>query len=93
MPVPVALTFAVDRRARLIPDGHAARESRDPSVLGRRARRRESPLKFELLDAYAGVNTIAIHYRSVGHKYVVEVIELNEQRHAIRGSACRGGDA
>ena len=56
MPVPVALTFAVDRRARLIPDGHAARESRDPSVLGRRARRREFPLKFELLDTYAGVN-------------------------------------
>lgn len=46
------------------------------------------PLKFELLDAYAGVNTVAIHYRSVGHKYVVEVIEFNEQRVAIRGSAC-----
>jgi len=51
------------------------------------------PLKFELIDVYVGVNTVAIHYRSVGHKYVVEVIEVNEQRLAIRGSACRGADA
>jgi ketosteroid isomerase-like protein len=51
------------------------------------------PLKFELIDAYAGVNTVAIHYRSVGHKYVVEVIEFNEHRLVIRGSACRGADA
>jgi hypothetical protein len=51
------------------------------------------PLRFELIDVYAGVNTIAIHYRSVGRKYVVEVIEFNEQRRAIRGSACQGADA
>src|SRR3954467_5786754 len=30
------------------------------------------PLQFELIDAYAGVSTIAIHYRSGGRKYVVE---------------------
>jgi hypothetical protein len=51
------------------------------------------PLRFELIDAYADVNTIAIHYRSIGRKYVVEVIEFNEQRRAIRGSACHGADA
>ncbi|WP_394842111.1 nuclear transport factor 2 family protein [Pendulispora brunnea] len=51
------------------------------------------PLHFELIDAYAGVNTVAIHYRSVGRKYVVEVIEFDEQRRAIRGSACYGADA
>lgn len=51
------------------------------------------PLVFELIDAYAGVNTVAIHYRSVGRKYVVEVIEFDAQRRAIRGSACRGADA
>jgi ketosteroid isomerase-like protein len=50
-------------------------------------------LKFELIDAYAGVNTIAIHYRSVGHKYVIEVIDFNGHRLAIRGTACRGADA
>lgn len=51
------------------------------------------PLEFELIAAYAGVNTLAIHYRSVGRKYVVEVIEFDEQRRAIRGSACQGADA
>jgi len=33
------------------------------------------PLHFELLDAYGGVNTVAIHYRSVGRRHVIEVIE------------------
>jgi ketosteroid isomerase-like protein len=50
------------------------------------------PLTFELLGAYAGVGTVAIHYRSVGRKYVVEVIELDAERRAIRGSACHGAD-
>ncbi len=50
------------------------------------------PLTFELLGAYAGVETVAIHYRSVGRKYVVEVIELDAERRAIRGSACHGAD-
>ena len=48
------------------------------------------PLAFELIDAYGGVSTVAIHYRSVGRKYVVEVIELDDGRRAIRGSACHG---
>ena len=48
------------------------------------------PLCFELIDAYAGVNTVAIHYRSVGRKIVVEIIEFDEQRRAIRGNACPG---
>jgi ketosteroid isomerase-like protein len=48
------------------------------------------PLRFELLDVYAGVSTIAIHYRSVGRKVVVEVIELDADGRAIRGSACHG---
>lgn len=51
------------------------------------------PLRFELIDAYAGVNTVAIHYRSVGRKCVIEVIEFDEQRRAIRGNACRGKEA
>jgi ketosteroid isomerase-like protein len=51
------------------------------------------PIRFELIDAYAGVNTIAIHYRSVGRKLVIEVIELDAERRAIRGSACYGADA
>lgn len=51
------------------------------------------PLHFELLDAFGGMNTIAIHYRSVGRKYVVEVLELDANRLAIRGSACYGAEA
>jgi hypothetical protein len=51
------------------------------------------PLRFELIEAYAGVNTVAIHYRSVGRKVVIEIIEFDEQRRAIRGSACYGADA
>lgn len=53
----------------------------------------EPPIAFELLDAYAGVSTVAIHYRSVGRKIVIEVIEFDAQRRAIRGSACYGADA
>jgi ketosteroid isomerase-like protein len=52
----------------------------------------DPPIQFELIDAYAGVNTVAIHYRSVGRKYVVEVIEFDEQRRGISGNACYGGD-
>jgi ketosteroid isomerase-like protein len=51
------------------------------------------PLRFELVDVYAGVNTIAIHYRSVGRKIVVEVIEFDGERRAVRGCACHGADA
>jgi len=53
----------------------------------------EPPLCFELIDAYAGVNTVAIHYRSVGRKHVVEVVELDAERRIVRGSACHGADA
>ncbi len=49
-------------------------------------------LEFELVDAYGGVNMIAIHYRSVGRKLVVEVLELDEEGRIIRGSACHGAD-
>ena len=60
---------------------------------GTRIATAKPPLVFELIDAYAGVNTVAIHYRSVGRKYVVEVIEFDARRRAIRGSACQGADA
>ncbi len=53
----------------------------------------QPPIRFELIDAYAGVNTVAIHYRSVARKYVVEIIEFDDKRRAIRGSACYGADA
>lgn len=55
--------------------------------------RAKPPLRFELEDAYAGVSTVAIHYRSVGRKVVVEILELDHEGRIIRGSACHGGDA
>lgn len=51
------------------------------------------PLRFELIDAYGGVDTVAIHYRSVGRKQVVEILELDAHGRVIRGSACHGADA
>ena len=51
------------------------------------------PLRFELIDVFVGVQAIAIRYRSVGRKYVVEVIELDDHGRGIRGSACHGADA
>jgi ketosteroid isomerase-like protein len=50
------------------------------------------PLEFVLIDAYGGVGTVAVHYRSVGRKHVIEVLELDEQRRIVRGSACHGAE-
>ena len=51
------------------------------------------PIRFELLGAYAGVNTVVIHYRSVARKLVTEILELDDERRIIRGSACYGAPA
>lgn len=48
------------------------------------------PLRFELIEAFGGVDTVAIHYRSVGRKHVVEILELDAQGRVRRGSACHG---
>jgi len=51
------------------------------------------PIRFELLDVYAGADTVVIHYRSVGRRLVTEVLELDADRRIIRGSACYGPPA
>jgi ketosteroid isomerase-like protein len=48
------------------------------------------PLQFQLIHAYAGVGTVALHYRSVGRQYVIEVIELDDTGLGVRGCACHG---
>ena len=53
----------------------------------------QPPLHFELIDAYGGVGTVAIHYRSVGRKIVVEILELDAHGHIIRGCATHGAAA
>lgn len=51
------------------------------------------PIRFELVGAYGGVDTVVILYRSVGRKMVTEVLELDGERRIVRGSACYGGPA
>jgi ketosteroid isomerase-like protein len=46
------------------------------------------PLRFELIDIYAGVDMIVIHYRSVGRREVTEVLAFDVERRAVWGSAC-----
>ncbi len=46
------------------------------------------PLCFELIEVYAGIDCIVIHYRSIGRRVVVEVLTLDDQRRVIRGAAC-----
>lgn len=50
----------------------------------------QPPLRFELIDVYAGVDSVVIHYRSVGRRLVMEVLIFDAQRRVIRGSACWG---
>ena len=46
------------------------------------------PVHFELIDVLAGVNSVAMYYRSVTRaRLVVERVEFNSQRQVIRGEA------
>lgn len=51
------------------------------------------PLKFELLDVFSGVDSIAIYYRSVGRKMACEVLFFNPQRQVVHAAANYGGAA
>lgn len=50
------------------------------------------PIRFELIEVFAGVDTVVVHYRSIGRKLVTEVLELADGR-IVRGSACHGPPA
>jgi hypothetical protein len=51
------------------------------------------PLQFELIDVHVGINAIAILYRSIGRRRVIEMLTLNEERKVIRGAGLYGGAA
>jgi hypothetical protein len=53
----------------------------------------QPPILFELLAVYAGADRIAIHYRSVGRRLVVEVLTFNSERQATHGVALYGDPA
>ncbi len=48
------------------------------------------PLRFVLIDVFAGVDMIVIQYESVGRRVVTEVLAFDVERRAIWGSACWG---
>ncbi len=41
-------------------------------------------LYFDLQGIYAGISTLAIHYKSVNNRIAVEVFELNEEGKAVK---------
>jgi hypothetical protein len=53
----------------------------------------QPPIRFELIAVYAGADRIAIHYRSVGRRLVVEVLTFNSERQATHGVALYGDPA
>ena len=47
----------------------------------------QPPLRFELLGVFAGVRSIAIHYRSVGRRVVTEVLQFDTSARVVSGAA------
>jgi hypothetical protein len=45
------------------------------------------PLRFELIEVFAGVRSITIHYRSIGCRLGAEVLEFNGRGEVVRGMA------
>ena len=50
----------------------------------------QPPIEFQLLGVYAGVDEVAIHYRSVGRRLVTEILTFNAERLATHGAALYG---
>lgn len=48
------------------------------------------PLRFELLGIYLGVQSVTLHYRSVGRRLVVEVLTLDEAGKIVAGNSHHG---
>jgi hypothetical protein len=46
-------------------------------------------LKFELIGVYAGIGSLAIHYRNASKRNVVEVLEFDQSCKVVRGNAIR----
>jgi hypothetical protein len=48
------------------------------------------PLKFELIDVFAGVNSITLYYRRASGRLAAEVLIVNEQGKVVKGMAHYG---
>jgi hypothetical protein len=51
------------------------------------------PLRFELIDVFAGVESITLYYHSVGRKMVCEVLFFDAERRIVRGVSHHGNSA
>ena len=51
------------------------------------------PLQFELLAVHVGVEKVGLVYRSVGRRFVVEVLTFDEARRVTHGVALHGASA
>jgi ketosteroid isomerase-like protein len=50
----------------------------------------QPPLCFELIDVFAGVDSMTIYYRSVGRRFVLEVLYFDENKRVVRSMAQYG---
>ena len=48
------------------------------------------PLRFELLGVYVGVDSVTVHYRSVGRRLVAEVLTVDEAGQIVSGISHHG---
>jgi len=48
----------------------------------------QPPIRFELVDVYAGVDTIVVYASNVGRRLFMEVLTFDTERRVIRGAAC-----
>lgn len=51
------------------------------------------PLRFELIEVFAGVESVTIYYRSLGRKLACEVFFFNAERKVVKGFAHYAGPA
>lgn len=47
----------------------------------------EPPLKFELIDVFAGISEITIYYRNIGRRLVIETLFFDDAGKVTRGFA------
>lgn len=50
----------------------------------------QPPLHFELLDVFLGVEGITLYYKSIGRRFVTEVLTFDANRKVVRGAAYYG---
>ena len=55
-----------------------------------RALAKNPPIKFELIDVFTGISSIAIYYKSLGRKVVCETLTFNKEGKIVAGNSMHG---